>query len=126
MFIKKLLFKKQEFLFKKKFQKYLDLHVPQRIPKILKNRYVLVLITFFVYVTFFDAHDLISQMKIRYELYKLNEQKEYLIEDTKSAKAQTTELTTNKASLEKFAREQYKMKRKNEEVFVIIEATSEP
>lgn len=107
-------------------RKDIHLHVSQRIPKILKNRYALVLIGFFVYITFFDAHDLISQMKIRWELHQLNEQKQYLLTDTQDAKAQTEELTTNKASLEKFAREQYKMKRKNEEIFVIIEEENQP
>ncbi len=93
----------------------------QRIPKILKNRYALTLIGVFVYITFFHSHDLISQMKIRYEIGQLHEQMEYLKADTENAKNQTIELTTNKESLEKFAREQYKMKRENEEIFVILD-----
>lgn len=98
----------------------------QRMPKFLKNKYVIVILSFLMYVTFFDAHDLISQMKIRYELHQINEQMQYLLENTESAKEQTTELTSNQNSLEKFAREQYKMKRDDEEVFVIIETEGSP
>lgn len=92
----------------------------RRIPKYLKNRYSLVILGFILYIGFFDAHDLISQMKIRFELQKLNNQMEYLENDTREAEAQIEELTTNKNSLEKFAREQYRMKRENEDIFVII------
>ena len=94
--------------------------MPRRIPKILRNRYIVVLIGFFLYITFFDAHDLISQMHIRWQLYKINEQMDYLQNDIGDAKIQIKELTTDKALLEKFAREQYRMKRENEDVFVIL------
>lgn len=96
----------------------------RRIPKILKNKYAIVIISFLMYILFFDAHDLISQMKIRYELHQINEQMQYLKENTDNAKEQTIELTSNRNSLEKFAREQYKMKRDDEEIFVIIESSS--
>ena len=73
-----------------------------------------------VYITFFDAHDLISQMQIRWKLHKINEEKIYIETELQNAKDQTIELSTNKIMLEKFAREQYRMKRENEDVFVIL------
>jgi cell division protein FtsB len=94
--------------------------MPKKLPKILRNRYAVVLIGFFVYITFFDAHDLISQMQIKYESSTIRDEIKYLEADTKQAKGQIEELTTNKASLEKFAREQYRMKRENEDIFVIV------
>lgn len=97
----------------------------KNIPKILRNRYVLLLIGFIVYITFFDAHDLISQMQIRWKLHKINEEKHYIESELQNAKAQTIELSTNKIMLEKFAREQYRMKRENEDVFVILNENEE-
>ena len=97
----------------------------KRLPEILRNRYALVFIGFLVYVTFFDAHDLISQMQIRWKLHKITEQKEYIETELREAKDQTIELTTNKEMLEKFAREQYRMKRENEDVFVILKENEE-
>jgi len=99
--------------------------VSKNIPKILRNRYVLVLIGFIVYITFFDAHDLISQMQIRWKLHKINEEKTYIESELQNAKNQTIELSTNKIMLEKFAREQYRMKRENEDVFVILNENEE-
>ena len=97
----------------------------KNIPKILRNRYVLALIGFMVYITFFDAHDLISQMQIRWKLHKINEEKNYIESELQNAKDQTIELSTNKIMLEKFAREQYRMKRENEDVFVILNENEE-
>ncbi|HKL02326.1 MAG TPA: septum formation initiator family protein [Cryomorphaceae bacterium] len=98
----------------------LPLGVSRKLPAILRNKYSLVIILFLVYITFFDAHDLISQLKIKWDLHEIETQIEYLEEDTRASKAQIEELTTNQESLEKFAREQYRMKRENEEIFVII------
>ncbi len=92
----------------------------RRIPKILRNRYALVFICFVLYITFIDTHDVITQFKHKYKLHQIEKEMEFLESSIKNARLQTEDLTTNKASLEKHAREQYRMKRENEEVFVII------
>jgi cell division protein FtsB len=91
-----------------------------KVPPFLKNRYAITIVAFVVYILFFDTHDLISQIGTRYKLHQIETQLEYLEGDTDKAKEQILDLTTNKSSLEKFAREQYRMKRENEEIFVII------
>jgi cell division protein FtsB len=96
------------------------LAMPKRLPTFLKNRYILVVLFFLLYITFFDAHDLISQIGIRWKIHNIEEQMDFLNKDTQQAKDQIIELTTDSASLEKFAREEYRMKRENEEIFVII------
>lgn len=106
-------------------KKGLNLRVSKKVPKILRNRYVVVFIGLFIFITFFDAHDLISQVHIRWKLHKIYNQMEYLEKNIEEAKNQTIELTTNKVLLEKFAREQYRMKRENEDVFVILEKKAE-
>lgn len=92
----------------------------KKIPKFLKNRYAATVLAFILYITFFDTHDLISQLATRYKLHQIEAQMEFLNTDTELAREQIIDLTTNKASLEKFAREQYRMKRENEEIFVIL------
>lgn len=89
--------------------------------KILRNRYVLVLLGLFVYISFFDAQDLISQIKLRWNLHQLHNQIEYYQTHSEEVRLQIDELSSNKESMEKFAREQYRMKRENEDIFVIIE-----
>jgi len=92
----------------------------KKVPPFFRNRYVAVLVLFILYISFFDAHDLISQMEIKMELREISEEIDYLNEHTESAKSQIEELTSDKEELEKFAREQYLMKRENEEIFVLL------
>ncbi len=99
--------------------------MPRKFPKILKNRYIIVILSFFMYISFFDAHDLISQLRLRWKLHGIQEEMQYLEAASEESKHQINELTTNDASLEKFAREQYRMKRENEEIFVIVEENKE-
>ena len=49
----------------------------QKLPSWLRNRYAITLICFFIYMLFFDRHDLISQWHLKQELGKLEENKEY-------------------------------------------------
>lgn len=92
----------------------------KRLPPFLRNRYILVICGFVVYIGFFDTHDLISQIGIRMEVSRITDEIEYLERDTENAKNQIYELTSDREELEKFAREQYRMKRENEEIFVLL------
>jgi cell division protein FtsB len=92
----------------------------KKLPNWFRNRYVLVVFGFLVYITFFDAHDLISQLSLKYQMWTLRSEIEYLDQNTAEATAQIEQLTSDDKLLEKFAREQHRMRRENEEVFVII------
>lgn len=92
----------------------------RKLPTLFKNRYAVVAIGFVLYIAFIDTHDLITQFRHKYKLYQIEKEMSYLEARIEAARIQTEDLTTNRASLEKFAREQYRMKRENEEVFVII------
>ena len=51
----------------------------------------------------------------------MEEQKIYYIEKISHDSARLNELRTDAENLEKFAREQYLMKKDNEEIFVIVD-----
>lgn len=93
----------------------------RKFKRFIRNRYYLTLLLFFGYILVFDANDLVSQISAYAELYKLRQQKVYYQKDLEQTRQQIHELTSNKESLEKFAREQYRMKRDNEDVYVILE-----
>jgi len=59
-------------------------------------------------------------MEIKMELRDISEEIDYLNSNTESSKSQIQELTSDREELEKFAREQYRMKRENEEIFVLL------
>lgn len=73
---------------------------------------------FVIWVAFFDQHNLISQIELRAELYQLNTDKEYYQAEIIRIREDLDELLSNNDKLEKFAREKYFMKKKNEEIFV--------
>jgi cell division protein FtsB len=94
--------------------------IMQRLLDLFKNKYFLISIIFLVWLIFFDRNDLLSQYEYRQQLNKLKEEHEFYTKETAKVQKELTELTTDKAKLEKFAREKYLMKKANEDIFVIV------
>lgn len=59
-------------------------------------------------------------MKMSSEIRQLDKDREFYEEQIKTDSTRLNELTTNKANLEKYAREQFLMKKPDEDVFVVI------
>lgn len=87
----------------------------------LKNKYILTTLLFCLWVLFFDQNNLVERFQNRREKRQLENDREYYIKKTAEDQERLEELKTNDDNLEKFAREQYLMKKENEEVFVIVE-----
>lgn len=84
----------------------------------MKNIYVLVLTVFLIWMTFFDTNSLLIHLELRNEVKKLEKQKEFLQGEIDKDK-EVLEKLSDKKELEKFAREKFYMKKKNEEIFLI-------
>ena len=87
----------------------------------LRNKYVLTLTVFAVWMLFFDQNNLVDRIQMKSEINQLEEDREFFLEQIKTDSARLHELTTDRDNLEKYAREQYLMKKPNEDVFVVIE-----
>ena len=87
----------------------------------LRNKYVLTIAVFSIWMLFFDQNNLVDRMRMGSEIRQLEGDREYYQEQILKDSARLSELTTNKENLEKYAREQFLMKKDNEDVFVIIE-----
>jgi cell division protein FtsB len=87
---------------------------------LLKNRFVLVGLVFLVWMVFFDSNDLISQYKYKRKLRQLEENKNFYLEQIELVKKDKEELFTNLEKLEKFAREKYKMKKDDEDLYIVL------
>jgi len=74
-----------------------------------------------VWIVFFDKNDLKTQLELRDDVKKLQEERNYYAAEIKQITSDISELNTNPETLEKFAREKYLMKKDNEDVFVIVE-----
>ncbi|MEX0273378.1 MAG: septum formation initiator family protein [Flavobacteriaceae bacterium] len=85
---------------------------------IVTNMYILVLTLFVVWMVFFDTNSLLIHMELRKEIKKLEKQQEFLRQEIEKDKKIIEKLSDPK-ELEKFAREQYYLKKKNEEIYLI-------
>jgi cell division protein DivIC len=97
----------------------------KRLLVILKNKYVLTTLVFFVWVLIFDENNLIEQWQNKRDLKTLQTDKAYYLKRINEDSQRMKELKTNNENLEKFAREQYLMKKKNEDVYVIVKEKDE-
>lgn len=88
------------------------------IVKFTTNKYVIVLSIFIVWMVFFDENSFLNHLEFDKEIEKLNNEKEYLNSQIKTDKELIKKLE-NKEQLEKFAREEYNMKKENEEIYLI-------
>jgi cell division protein FtsB len=92
-----------------------------RYLKYTKNFYFILTVFFMAWMLFIDSNDIISQLTLRKKLKDLENQKEFYLERKEKIQEEREELMSNYELLEKFARERYLMKRKTEDLYVIIE-----
>ena len=92
---------------------------------VIKNKYLISLTAFIVWMAFFDHYDIVSQIKLTQELHKMEDAKQYFQDQIKDDQLAMYELMHDPNTLEKFAREKYFMKKDNEEIFVIVPAATE-
>jgi cell division protein DivIC len=99
--------------------------VLSHIPAWLKNKYLLTLTAFVVWMIFFDAKDILSQRERTNELKELQESKAYFTAEIARERKALEELRSNPAAIEKYAREKYLMKRENEDLFLVRKAAKQ-
>jgi cell division protein FtsB len=86
----------------------------------LKNKYIITSICLILWVLFFDKNDLSTILKLHKEVDVLEEERDYYKQETAHINEDLRELINDSQALEKFARENYLMKRDNEDIFVIV------
>ncbi len=90
------------------------------VPSWLKNKYTLTVIGFVVWMLFFDDRDVYNTyFKQRSELNTLQENKIYFEKQITATRRELDQLKITAATIEKYAREKYLMKRDNEDLFVV-------
>ena len=92
-----------------------------RIPAWIRNKYFIAFAAFCVVVVFLDKNDLFAQLERRRELRKLEKSRDYYQSQIPAERKELEALKNNPATLERYAREKYLMKRDNEELFLVPE-----
>ena len=88
---------------------------------IIRNKFVITSLVFFVWMLFFDQNNIISRASLASGIRELKQQKEHLQKEISENRENINELQSSTENLEKFAREEYMMKKADEDIFIVIE-----
>ena len=86
--------------------------------KIISNRYFIILLIYIIWMVFFDENSFLIHRKINKEINQLETDINYYKKEIELDKKIIKDLE-DPDKLEKFARENYKMKKKNEDIYII-------
>lgn len=92
----------------------------KKLPPIFRNFYVLTIAGFIVWMIFFDVNDLVNQYFTIRKLDDLEEEKQFYTEKAEEVTKEREEVLSKPHLLEKYAREKYLMKKKTEDVYVVV------
>jgi cell division protein FtsB len=103
----------------------LRINLPQnkklsRVLRVVRNKYVLTTLLFVLWIAFFDGNSLIERASVFRKTARLEREAVYYESLVNENKRRLHELKTDNDNLEKFAREQYLMKRSNEDIFIVV------
>ncbi|MBX3102879.1 MAG: septum formation initiator family protein [Bacteroidetes bacterium] len=84
-----------------------------------RNRYVLVVTLFALWMLFFDAYNLPSQGRVNKRIQRLEQRRDWYVQEIDHLREEHKRLLQNPRELERVARERYYLQKPNEDVFVI-------
>lgn len=87
----------------------------------LKNKFILTTLVFLLWLIIFDRSNWFDMVGEIRAIHNLKNEKEYYQKKIETDRQRLNELKTNDENLEKFAREQYLMKKPNEDIFIVEE-----
>ena len=89
--------------------------------KTIFNKYVIAIVIFVFIMLTNEQYNVRTRYKNKETIEKLEYQIRFYQIETKKNKEKLQLLQSDKDNLEKFAREQYMMKKSNEDIFVVVE-----
>jgi cell division protein FtsB len=100
---------------------FIDPKLKEKIPAPLRNKFVLLFLGYFIYLIFFNQNTLVSQVKLALQLHELNKEEVYYTKEIIKVKKEQHELFSGIDQMEKYARENYWMKRDSEDLYIFVE-----
>ena len=86
--------------------------------RIFSNKYLIITVLFIIWMLFFDTNSYLIHHELNNDIKKIEKNKEEYLEEIMNDKL-FIEKMKDSSEIEKFAREQYYLKRKNEEIYLI-------
>lgn len=94
--------------------------IKDTLKPLVKSPYVIVSVGFLLWMIFVDEDNLIKRYELSHKVSVLKAEKEQLKEDISQTVRKMEELkSSNRENLEKFAREEYLMKKDDEVIFIV-------
>lgn len=90
------------------------------IQQYILNKYVITIFLFLVWMIFFDKTSFLVIHELNGEINKYEEQLDYYKSEYEKNDKFYKKLMNNKSEKEKYARENYFMKKPNEEIFILV------
>jgi cell division protein DivIC len=87
--------------------------------RLLTNKFILTSAVFVVWMMYFDQYDYFMMKERNKQLDELKQNIQYLDKEIAQMDADRNAMLNNRARLEEYARENYYMKRDNEDLYVI-------
>ncbi len=93
----------------------------ERFINTIRNQYLIAGVAFLVWMCFFDRYDIATQYNFQTEKTKLEQEKEYYTNEIESISQSIKDVQYNQSEIQRIAREKYKMKKDQEDVYIITE-----
>ena len=96
-----------------------------KLKRLSKNFYFISGILFLVWMLFFDSNDLFLQFQRSSKLNQLGAKKDFYLEKIEGVEKDRRELLSDDELLEKYARENYLMRKPTEDLYIVVEETAD-
>ena len=93
----------------------------ERAVSLVKNKFLIAGVAFLVWMCFFDRYDIATQYDYQKERNKLAYEKEFYTTEIANLEKSIKDVQYNPSEIQRIAREKYKMKKDNEDIYVISE-----
>ncbi|MBP3943815.1 septum formation initiator family protein [Sphingobacteriaceae bacterium WQ 2009] len=94
----------------------------ERLLNLIKNKYLITFLSFVVWMLFFDRNDVATQYSYQKQKANLQEEKDFYVSENAKIEATLKNIRYNAEEVQRIAREKYKMKKDNEDIYIVVEA----
>ena len=94
--------------------------INQKIRDLFKNFYFLFFLSFILWMIIIDSNGFINRYRLSKKLSELNTQKEFYVKEINKVTLDKEKFESDEELLEKYAREEYLMKKESEDIFYVI------
>ena len=91
----------------------------EKVLNIIRNKYIIAIAAFVIWMSFFDRHDIPTQLNYMKEKASLEKERDFYLKENEQIIETIKNIKDNKQEIQRIAREKYKMKKDNEDIYVV-------